>query len=161
MDTCDHILAKYGVMANFSIAKKVTKERIKRMSDRLNTEDEMSAEFQEALKQEILKETQVAIFNNTIPGLITNAKVNKSSIKPKIINDKDKRKVTLLSAIIIQTILEKKLTKDETCLLIIQMVNALGLKDSDFKDFTQRYYIQTDDEDEDEDDYYDGDEEDD
>ena len=158
MDTCDHILARYGVMANFSIAKKVTKERIKRMSERLKTEDETSAEFQEALKQEILKETQVAIFNNTIPGLITNAKV-KSPVKQKIINDTDKRKVTLLSAIIIQTILEKKLTKDETCLLIIQMVNALGLKDSDFKDFTKRYYIQTDDEDED--DYYDGDEEDD
>lgn len=156
MNTCDHILARYGVMANFSIAKKVTKERIKRMSERLNTEDETSAEFQESLKQEILKETQVAIFNNTIPGLITNAKV-KAPVKQKIINDKDKRKVTILSAIIIQSILEKKLTKDETCLLIIQMVNALGLKDEDFKDFTKRYYIQSDDEDDD--DYYDDDEE--
>ena len=86
--------------------------------------------------------------------MITNAKV-KSQIKKKLINDKDKRKVTLLSAIIFQTILKKKLTKDETCLLIIQMVNALGLKDSDFKDFTNKYYIQNDNDDED--DYYDDD----
>jgi len=154
MNTCDHILARYGVMANFSIAKKVTKERIKRMSERLNTEDETSLEFQESLKQEILKETQVAIFNNTIPGLITNAKV-KSPIKKKLINDKDKRKVTLLSAIIFQTILKKNLTKDETCLLIIQLVRAFGLKDSDFKDFTNKYYIQNDNDDED--DHYDDD----
>ena len=159
MDTCDHILAKYGVMANFSIAKKVTKERIKRMSERLNTEDETSAEFQEALKQEILKETQLAIFNNTIPGLITNAKYKALPTHKKLLNDKQKKQVTLLSAIIIQSILEKKLTKDETCLLIIQIVNALGLKDSDFKEFTKKYYIDNDDEDED--DYYDGDEEDD
>jgi len=158
MDTCDHILAKYGVMANFSIAKKVTKERIKRMSERLNTDDETSAEFQEALKQEILKETQLAVFNNTIPGLITNVKQKSGPKNKKLLTDKQKKQVTLLSAIIIQTILEKKLTKDETCLLIVQIVNALGLKDSDFKDFTNRYYVQEDD---DEDDYYDGDEEDD
>jgi hypothetical protein len=36
------------------------------------------------------------------------------------------------------------------------MVNALGLKDSDFKDFTNKYYIQNDNDDED--DYYDEDE---
>jgi len=160
MDTCDHILAKYGVMANFSIAKKVTKERIKRMSERLNTEDEMSAEFQEALKQEILKETQLAIFNNTIPGLITNAKQKKSSTQnKKLLNDKQKKQVGDLSFKDLLKVLEKKLTKDETCLLIVQIVNALGLKDSDFKEFTNKYYIENDDEDED--DYYDGDEEDD
>jgi uncharacterized membrane-anchored protein YjiN (DUF445 family) len=146
-------------MANFSIAKKVTKQRIKRMSERLKTDDDSSLEFQEALKQEILKETQLAIFNTTIPGLITNAKQKKSSTQNKtLLNDKQKKQVTLLAAIIIQSVLEKKLTKDETCLLIVQIVNALGLKDSDFKEFTNKYYIENDDEDEDD---YDGDEEDD
>lgn len=161
MDTCDHILARYGVMANFSIAKKVTKQRIKRMSERLKTDDDSSLEFQEALKQEILKETQLAIFNNTIPGLITNAKKKATKSSKTLLNHEQKRKVTILSAIIIQSVLEKKLTKDETCLLIIQLVNALGLKDLDFKDFTQKYYSPDDDiDDDDEDDYYDGDEED-
>jgi len=146
-------------MANFSIAKKVTKQRIKRMSERLKTYDDSSLEFQEALKQEILKETQLAIFNNTIPGLITNAKKKATKSSKTLLNYEQKRKVTILSAIIIQSVLEKKLTKDETCLLIIQLVNAFGLKDLDFKDFTQKYYSPDDDID-DEDDYYDGDEED-
>lgn len=140
MQTCDHILARYGIMANFSIAKKVTKDRIKKMSERLNTTDETSPEFQEALKEEILKETQLAIFNNTIPGLITNTKkrVNHQN-KQIIITEKEKKKLTLLSAIIIKAVLEKDLSKDETCLLIIQLVNALGLRDIDFKKFTETY----------------------
>lgn len=159
MQTCDHILAKYGVMANFSIAKKVTKERIQKMSERLNTVDETSIEFQDALKQEILKETQLAIFNNTIPGLITNSK-KKASPKHKklLVTDTEKRKITLLTAIVVKAILEKDLSKDEMCLLIIQLVNALGLKDVDFKKFTDMYTqdpedSNEDDEDEDGDDY--------
>lgn len=137
MQTCDHILSKYGVMSNFSIAKKVTKERIKKMSEKLNIVDEFSLEFQDALKQEILKETQLAIFNNTIPGLITNTKKKKESNKKTIsITDKEKRKIILMSSLIVNKILEKDMSKDETCLLIIQLVNMLGLNDVDFKKFT-------------------------
>jgi hypothetical protein len=148
MQTCDHILAKYGVMANFSIAKKVTKERIQKMSERLNTSDESSSEFQDALKQEILKETQLAIFNNTIPGLITNSKKKINPHHKKLLlTDKEKRQVTLLTAIVVKTILEKDLSKDETCLLIIQLVNALGLRDVDFKKFTETYNPNQDDSD--------------
>lgn len=158
MQTCDHILAKYGVMANFSIAKKVTKERIQKMSEKLNTTDESSVEFQDALKQEILKETQLAIFNNTIPGLITNSKKKVSpNHKKLLITEKEKRQVTLLAAIVVKTILEKDLSKDETCLLLIQLVNALGLKDIDFKKFSEMYNPPPDDDsddyDEDEEDY--------
>lgn len=146
MQTCDHILAKHGVMSNFSIAKKVTKERIQKMSERLNTTDETSSEFQDALKQEILKETQLAIFNNTIPGLITNSKKKIThQHKQLLITEKEKRKVTLLAAIVIKSILEKDLSKDETCLLILQMVTALGLKDVDFKKFTDTYNQNPDD----------------
>jgi hypothetical protein len=50
MQTCDHLLAKYGVMSNFSIAKKVTSARIKKLSQRLDTVDEHSETFQEELK---------------------------------------------------------------------------------------------------------------
>jgi hypothetical protein len=135
-------------MANFSIAKKVTKERIKRMSERLNTEDETSLEFQESLKQEILKETQLAIFNNTIPGLITNSKKKKEpNHKMMLITEKDKRKIILMSSLIVNTILEKDLSKDETCLLIIQLVNTLGLRDVDFKKFNDNSNTPPDDED--------------
>lgn len=153
MQTCDHILSKYGVMSNFSIAKKVTKDRIKKMSEKLNVADEFSLEFQEALKQEILKETQLAIFNNTIPGLITNTKKKKESNKKTIsITDKEKRKIILMSSLIVKTILEKDMSKDETCLLIIQLVNMLGLRDIDFKKFTDISNIPPDDDDYEEDD---------
>lgn len=153
MQTCDHILAKYGVMANFSIAKKVTKDRIEKMSERLNNTDETSSEFQDALKEEILKETQLAIFNNTIPGLITNSKKKVTSKhKQLLITEKEKRQVTLLSAIVVKAILEKDLSKDETCLLILQLVNALGLKDVDFKKFTEMYNQDSEDYDDDEND---------
>lgn len=155
MQTCDHILAKYGVMSNFSIAKKVTKDRIKKMSEKLNTVDEFSLDFQESLKQEILKETQLAIFNNTIPGLITNSKKKKEpNHKMMLITEKDKRKIILMSSLIVNTILEKDLSKDEMCLLIIQLVNTLGLRDVDFKKFNDN----TPPDDEDDENYEDNDE---
>ena len=135
-------------MSNFSIAKKVTKDRIKKMSEKLNTVDEFSLDFQEALKQEILKETQLAIFNNTIPGLITNSKKKKEpNHKMMLITEKDKRKIILMSSLIVNTILEKDLSKDETCLLIIQLVNTLGLRDVDFKKFNDNSNTPPDDED--------------
>jgi len=153
MQTCDHILARYGVMANFSIAKKVTKERLQKMSEKLKTTDDTSNEFQEALKQEIIKETQLAIFNNTIPGLITNAEKKLSSNqKQKLLTEKQKRNITLLAAIIVKTVLKKDLSKHETCLLIIQIVTALGLKDTDLNKFTELYQRDVEDENDDDDD---------
>jgi hypothetical protein len=74
-----------------------------------------------------------------------------------LITEKEKRQVTLLAAIVVKTILEKDLSKDETCLLLIQLVNALGLKDIDFKKFSEMYNPPPDDDlddyDEDEEDY--------
>jgi hypothetical protein len=54
---------------------------------------------------------------------------------------------TEVTAIVVKTILEKDLSKDETCLLIIQLVNALGLRDVDFKKFTETYNPNQDDSD--------------
>ncbi len=140
MQTCDHLLAKYGVMSNFSIAKKVTPLRIKKLSERLNTKDEYSEEFQDELKKEILKETQLAMFNNTIPGLITNSKkpIN-SKTSSILLTEKEKKKITLMTTILLRAILEKDLSKDETCLLIVQLVGGLGLKDTDFSKFNKTY----------------------
>jgi hypothetical protein len=161
MQTCDHILAKYGVMTNFSIAKKVTKKRIEKLYKKLNTTDEMSEKFQNILKKEILKETQLAMFNNTIPGLITNIK-KQSSVKygSMMLTEKEKKKIVALTAGLIEVIVEYKLGKDEMCLLLIQLVNALGLKDVDFKKFNNTYGPQQssrpeDDYDDDDDDDYD------
>jgi hypothetical protein len=127
-------------MTNFSIAKKVTKERIKKLYKKLNTTDEMSEKFQNTLKKEILKETQLAMFNNTIPGLITNIK-KQSSVKygSMMLTEKEKKKIIALTAGLIEVIVEYKLGKDEMCLLLIQLVNALGLKDVDFKKFNNTY----------------------
>ena len=140
MQTCDHLLAKYGVMSNFSIAKKVTSSRIKKLSERLNTTDEHSEQFQDELKKEILKETQLAMFNNTIPGLITNSKkpIN-SKTSSILLTEKEKKKITLMTTILLRAILEKDLTTDESCLLIIQLVGGLGLKDIDFQKFNKTY----------------------
>lgn len=166
MQTCDHILAKYGVMINFSIAKKITKKRIEKMHKKLNTTDEMSEEFQNTLKKEVLKETQLAMFNNTIPGLITNIKKQSSSKNSSIlITEKEKKKIVALTAGLINAIAEYKLGKDEMCLLLIQLVNALGLKDVDFKKFNNTYgpkqSSQPEDGDDDYDDYDDYDDDDD
>jgi hypothetical protein len=80
------------------------------------------------------------MFNNTIPGLITNSKKPLNSKTSSILlTEKEKRKITLMTTVLLQAILEKDLSKDETCLLIIQLVNGLGLKDTDFQKFNKTY----------------------
>lgn len=150
MNTCDHILSRHGIMANFSIAKKVTKQRLNKLIKELNETNVESKIFQDRLKDDILKETQIAYYNNSIPGLITN-KTQKVAAKnnSSIISVQTQKKIAMLTTVILATIAEKNLSKEELCLFMIQLINGLGLKDIDFKRFHQNY---TDEDDEDFDD---------
>lgn len=153
MNTCDHILSRHGIMANFSIAKKVTKQRLNKLIKELNETNVESKIFQDRLKDDILKETQIAYYNNSIPGLITN-KTQKVAAKnnSSIISVQTQKKIAMLTTVILATIAEKNLSKEELCLFMIQLINGLGLKDIDFKRFHQNYTDEDDEDFDDEDD---------
>jgi hypothetical protein len=101
---------------------------------------EDSVEFNDFLKKQVLRETQLAVFNNKIPGLITNVKIfvdNAPIVSKKNESNemKNKMKLTFFASLIIQKIMEQNLSVNDQCFLITQLVSGLGLKDTDFKDF--------------------------
>jgi len=152
MNLCDHLLSKHGIMCNFSIAKKVTQQRLNQLIKELNVENMESEVFQERLKKDMIKETQIAYYNNSIPGVITNLKEKTPNQRSKSMSADSKKKVAMLTTLFLSKMVEKKLSKDELCLMLIQIINGLGLQDTDFKMFHDKY---PDDIDDDDDDYYD------
>lgn len=152
MNICDHLLSKHGIMCNFSIAKRVTKQRVNKLIKELNEKNIDSKVFRDRLKKDMLKETQIAYYNNSIPGVITNNKKIPSKTS-KLMSSNSKKKVAILTTLFLSKMIEKDLSKDELCLMLIQIINGLGLQDKDFKNFHDKYTNEIDDEDdEDEDD---------
>ena len=149
-------------MASFTIAKRITQTQLKKMVKQLNI-DENSQEFKTHLNNQIIRDTQLAVYNNKIPGWITNEKLprkvipkdptpnkpaNKSKKKSALSEDK-KAKLTLFATIIVRKILEQKSTTEEKCFLIHRIVSGLGLRDSDFKQFQNNNLMDGDDDDDD------------
>lgn len=135
MQSNNHLLAKYGIMTNFSIAKKITKKQLKSLTDKFGSSNDLS----EVLRNEILKETKLAIHNNKIPGIITNEKfpikASNTENPNATIDLVKKTKLMYFSTLVIQKISDQNLTKDECCFIIVNLINGLGLKESDFKKF--------------------------
>jgi len=165
----NHLLAKHGIMSSFTIAKRITQTQLKKMVKQLNI-DENSQEFKTHLNNQIIRDTQLAVYNNKIPGWITNEKlprkvipknptpnkpVSKSSSKSgkkSALSEDKKAKLTLFATIIVRKILEQKSTTEEKCFLIHRIVSGLGLRDSDFKQFQNNNLMDEDDDDDDFDD---------
>jgi len=174
----NHLLAKHGIMASFTIAKRITQSQLKKMVKQLNI-DENSQEFKTHLNNQIIRDTQLAVYNNKIPGWITNEKLprkvipkdptpnkpaNKStrnSKKKSALSEDKKTKLTLFATIIVRKILEQKSTTEEKCFLIHRIVSGLGLRDSDFKKFQNDNLMDDDDFDDEDDHDHDGDDDDD
>ena len=171
----NHLLAKHGIMCSFTIAKRITQTKLKKMVKQLNI-DENSQEFKTQLNNQIIRDTQLAVYNNKIPGWITNEKLprkvipkdptpnkpasksTRNSKKKNSLSEDKKAKLTLFATIIVRKILEQKSTTEEKCFLIHRIVSGLGLRDSDFKQFQNNNLMDDDDVDDDEDeDDHDGD----
>lgn len=164
--TGTHILSEHGILAAFSIAKKISHSEITKLSKELKLSED-SKEFQEHLKKQILRDTQLALYNNKVPGIISNEKVKKTVSRPPVkpepskvqkssqMDEKKKAKFALFATLIVQKILEQRSTTEEKCFLLLQIVNGLGLKQSDFKKFQNQNPPDEDDIDDIDDDDYD------
>ena len=157
MNNLDHLIAKHGVMSSFSIARKISKNEFKSLTQKIKKNCKTKKEFDLLLKKEIIKKTNESINLGKIPGLVVPYQEKKSvGKKPtKFFLDDDKRTalLSIFGASIVEKVIEKKLNKDEMCFLILTIVNLLKLSDHDFKMFHQKNEDSMDDEDfEDEDD---------
>lgn len=158
MNNLNHLIAKHGIMSSFSIARKISKNEFKSLTQKIKKNCKTKKEFDLLLKKEIIKKTNESINLNKIPGLVVPHKEKKVINKrPKQFFLDDDKRTALLSifgATIVERIIDKKLSKDEMCFLILTIVNLLKLSDHDFKMFHQKNESPSEDTDEDDDDGY-------
>jgi hypothetical protein len=163
MNNLDHLIAKHGVMSSFSIARKISKNEFKSLTQKIKKNCKTKKEFDLLLKKEIIKKTNESINLGKIPGLVVpyqeKKSVGKKSTKFFLDDTKRTALLSIFSASIVEKVIEKKLNKDEMCFFILTIVNLLKLSDHDFKMFHQKNEESIDDQDfddeEDDDDGYD------
>lgn len=133
MQITNHILAKEGILTNFSIAKKVTARDVKKIRDKMKNAKVDADKLQELLRQAILQETQKSVETQSIPGLIVHVNNSIEEEKQRIME------LTYFASLIAKKLAEKKVGKYHSCYIINAIVNMLGLTEEDFDEFHRRF----------------------
>ena len=136
MTSTSHILAQEGILTTFSIAKKVTTKDIKKLRDKMKSNNIDVEKLQEFLKKSVIEEAAVSMKNSKIPGLIVEGQFVGEE---KTEEDKKIMELTYFSSLVAKKITDKKTDKYYACYIINAMVNMLGLNDNDFEQFHKRF----------------------
>ena len=132
-----HLISEKGILVNFSVAKKISPEKIKSLESKIKKKMKKNDDLELLLKQEISKETQKTLDINEIPGLIDvyQKKIMPQSSKGIFENETRVMMLNLIGIGIAKKLISKKLKKDEICFVILTILGALGLTDEDFRMF--------------------------
>jgi hypothetical protein len=134
----NHLIAKHGILTSFSIARKVSKKDIKRISDKIKKQCKNKNDFNELLQKEVLKTTKYSMNQDLIPGLILSEN-EKRNDKKELADEKKLMQLNYVSDTIARKIMDNKMSKDQVCYIILNLLSALGLNDQDFKNFNKKY----------------------
>jgi hypothetical protein len=146
-----HILTEMGVMKTFSVARRVSEDKVAILTNKYNKIKNKNISLDDFLKKEIINEMQDYFKNNKIPGMITkNASIdNKMFIPPTQEEQEMLIDLTQFSSLVAKKLVEKKLNKFYHCFVVHSIINMLHLSDKDFDEFYQKYSAFDDDESED------------
>lgn len=136
MQSPNHILAQEGVLTSFSIAKKVTIKDVKKLRNQLRNKKNMNrSDINGLVRQTIIEETQKAVEQNAIPGLINSGTNNAANAEEK----KRLMEFTYFASLVAKKMAEKCSDKYYCCYVVNAIVNMLGLKEEDFDEFHRRF----------------------
>jgi len=143
MDHLNHILTQEGILASFSVSRKLTETEVKKMMDTLEKEHgrEKAAEV---LKEKIVGEMKEAMVKNKIPGLIIPKGEDEEAeeqIRKNLPPGMYEKLVLLNKMVMVVAVkmMEKKLDKFSMCYFINTLVNALSLSEKDFDAFHSQF----------------------
>lgn len=129
-----HILSQMGVMASFSIAKKVTEEDIRKYFSKQKKGGKSETEIQNLLREKIVAEIATAIQTNSVPGLISPQEMAEDiGLDKNVI--KNIPELNRLVVVIAAKLTEKNYDRMSLCYFINSLVNLLGLTEKDFERF--------------------------
>lgn len=143
----NHLLEQYGVLLNFRIARKVKNINLKKIKVP-NKKRPSKQEKLQAFIEQLTKETNEEIQRGKIPGLIASESDTTQSIHD-VISDTKMLELNVMSGIFANDLVAKKLSKDEVCYTVLNLLTLLGLIDEDFKEFHRKYNGMSQDDEED------------
>jgi len=128
----NHILAKSGILASFSISKKVTEQEIDSMLQSAKNKGKNEAEVAEIVKAKIMKEIIDATQKGTLPGIII------ENFKNPVIPIQSIESLNRMVMVVSQKMKDKKFDKMSLCYFVNYLVGSLGLTEEDFEEFHRR-----------------------
>lgn len=131
-----HILNQMGILASFSVAKKIKEEEIQKYFLKQKKAGKQEKEISEMLHEQVLHDIQDALLKNEIPGLISSQEIAKELGLDKSVVDKVPE-LNRLVVLLAHKLAEKKYDKMSLCYFINSIVNVLGLTERDFEKFHQ------------------------
>ena len=129
-----HILNQLGVLASFSVAKKITEEDIQKYFNKQKRSGKSEKQIGDMLHAKILEDIQQALMKNEIPGLISSQELAKQLGLDQAVVDKVPE-LNRLVVLLAHKLSEKKYDKMSLCYFINSLVNCLGLTERDFEKF--------------------------
>ncbi len=131
-----HLLSSLGVLASFSIAKRISKEEIDKANNQIKKiyKEKDPEKIKALLKDILISNTKKYLTNEIPPGLIFPKKDPK---KEKL--DKYYMELSAISQALSNKFREQKLTKQQICFIINALVNILGINQDDFEEFHKNF----------------------
>jgi hypothetical protein len=127
-----HMLTTMGVLASFSVSKKISEQEVGEMMKSAQTKSKDEQEVLTMVKAKIMKEIIDATKKGTLPGILIE-KADRGVLPVQFI-DSLNRMVLVLS----QKLKGKKIDKLSLCYFINYLVGSLGLTEEDFEEFHRR-----------------------
>lgn len=122
-----HILQKTGVLRNFTVAKVVKKEELDGLKQLIRDITTSDSEYQEILREEMKKISNMHDKNNPVPGIIYGSA------------EEDKKEMLVEMASNLHANLKKyKLSSSELAFLVTAIITQLGLTKDDFENLRDK-----------------------
>lgn len=135
-DKVTHLLSSLGVLASFSIAKKLKKSEVDKLTKKIKktSKKEDPKEFQKLLSEALIEDTKKYVQKEIPPGLI----IPKIHPKKELL-DKLYIELTSISQALTNTFKKQKIDKHQMCFIINALIHMNGLTEADFEEFHQKF----------------------
>lgn len=140
-----HLLTKSGVLASFSISKKITEQEVDTLMKTAKKNGKNETEILDLVKTKIMREIIEATQKGTLPGIVI------ESAKHPIIPIQSIEALNHMVLVLSQKMKSKKIDKLSLCYFVNYLVGSLGLTEEDFETFHRRIREAQDKDDDDDD----------
>lgn len=131
-----HLLSTMGVLAKFSIAKRISKEELVRTTSKIKKiyKEKDPEKIKKLLTDALVESTKKYVGTEIPPGLIFPKKDPKKEAM-----DRYYMELSAISQILANKFIEQKLTKNQVCFIVNAIINILGIGEEDFSEFHRKF----------------------